>query len=131
MIFKYLHNILSLEVSSINSLHSPCPPEPGPPLQATLDQLSDSPSPLCHSQTPDFSFESVPDSEDPASLWARVMATRVHIQVDEDEPERSEISAATGFVSQTDSDASTQPEEPQKGQYNQATYGILPGELLR
>ena len=61
------------------------------------------------------------------------MATRVHVQTvgHESDDEGSGISAATGFVSQSDSDASAEPEDPPQGRYNKATYGISPGELLR
>lgn len=51
--------------------------------------------------------------------------------MEEDEPEGSELSGGTGFVSEPDSDASAEPVEPPGGRFNPATHGISPGELLR
>ncbi|CAE6436081.1 unnamed protein product [Rhizoctonia solani] len=107
------------------SMRSPSPPEPGPPLQYQPERFSLSPVP------PDIDVNQVPECEDPASLWARVMATRIQIQLQEEESDRSELSAATGFVSRSDSDASAEPDDPPRGRFNTATYGISPSELLR
>ncbi|KAB5587767.1 DNA helicase INO80 [Ceratobasidium theobromae] len=108
------------------------PPAPGMSLSTPPEQYATgSTSDLHHDTTspnpPDIN--DVPDSGDHELLWAQVLRSRVQIQ--EEDVGSSELSAATGFVSQTDSDASAEPNDPPEGQFNPATYGISPGELLR
>ncbi|KAH7305686.1 hypothetical protein B0J17DRAFT_725451 [Rhizoctonia solani] len=113
------------------SMRQPSPPDSGPPLRATPERPSPAPASFSCPASPDIDNNPVPESEDPASLWARVMATRIQLQAEDDEPEGSELSAATAFVSQPGSDNSAEPTDPPQGRFNPATYGISPGELLK
>lgn len=114
----------------VSSKRNVAPPEPGLSLRATPEQYAtDSSRQTASPGPPDTN--TIPDSEDHASLWARVLTSRVQIQEADAGLGGSELSVATGFVSQTDSDASAEPTDPLGGQFNPATYGISPGELLR